>query len=134
MGDSKTDAKNIPLSPTVATDPAPAGPSPLQNGPASTPARIGRVETLSTEFVIGWASVTAANAFSHVFAMLGTEVVGFGVANISRPDLDRARAENRLNAYGFLIVFGRPVPADSVPAIDVFVVGQTAALAPSKPI
>jgi len=134
VGDSKTDAKNIPLSPTVATDPAPAGPSPLQNGPASTPARIGRVETLSTEFVIGWASVTAANAFSHVFAMLGTEVVGFGVANISRPDLDRARAENRLNAYGFLIVFGRPVPADSVPAIDVFVVGQTAALAPSKPI
>lgn len=81
---------------------------------------------------MGWASVTAANAFSHVFAMLGTEVIGFGVANISRPDLDRARRENRLDAYGFLIVFSRPVPADSVPAIDVFMVGHNAVLARGK--
>ena len=45
----------------------------------------GRVETLSTEFAIGWASVSAANHFSHVYAVIDTEVIGFGVANITRP-------------------------------------------------
>jgi hypothetical protein len=94
----------------------------------------GRVETLSTDFVIGWASVSAANNFSHVFAMVDTEVIGFGVANITRPDLERARQESQLNAYAFILVFSRPVAAELVQSINVFIVGQPAMLPRAKQI
>src|SRR5713226_4600796 len=83
-------------------------PVPVENRPLQASTITGRVETLSTDFVIGWASVSAANNFSHVFAMVDTEVIGFGVANIARPDLERARQESQLNAYAFILVFSRP--------------------------
>lgn len=102
------------------------------NEPKGAPAAVApipvtvsnRVETLSTEFVMGWASVSASNRCSHVFAMLGGEIIGCGVADLTRPDLDRARTEGRYNAFGFLIVFDKPVPAASLQSIQVFVMGQ----------
>src|SRR5208283_404691 len=72
-------------------------PGAVQTRPPQGSTITGRVETLSTDFVTGWASVSAANHFSHVFAMVGAEVIGFGVANIARPDLERARQESQLN-------------------------------------
>jgi hypothetical protein len=92
------------------------------------------VEKLSTEFVIGWASVSAADHFSHVFAVLDTEVIGFGIANIARPDLERARQERKLDAYAFILIFNRPVAAELVQSINVFVVGQQARLPTAKPV
>src|SRR5713101_2315374 len=84
----------------------------VENQPPQASTITGRVETLSTDFVIGWASVSAANNFSHVFAMVDTEVIGFGVANIARPALDRARQESQRNAFAFILVFSRPVAAE----------------------
>jgi hypothetical protein len=82
---------------------------------------------LSTNFVIGWASTSDANNFSHVFAVIDTEIIGFSVANIARPDLEQAR-QGQLNAYAFIVVFNRPVAAKSVDSISVFIVGQQAML------
>ena len=41
---------------------------PVENQPPQASITMGRVETVSTDFVIGWASVSAANHFSHVFS------------------------------------------------------------------
>src|SRR5260370_3405250 len=80
----------------------------VENQPPHASTITGRVETLSTDFVIGWASVSAGNHFSHVLAMVDTAVIGFGVANITRPDLERARQGHQLNAYAYIIVFSQP--------------------------
>jgi hypothetical protein len=93
---------------------------------------VGRVETVSTEFVSGWASVQAARKFAHVYAMLEGEVIGFGVASMGRPDLEKARQEGRLDAYAFMLAFQRRVAADSVSSIQVFVVGQPSVLPRAK--
>ena len=106
----------------------------VENQPPQASTITGRVETLSTDFVIGWASVSAANHFSHVLAMVDTEVIGFGVANITRPDLERARQDNQLNAYAFIIVFSRPVAAELVQAINVVIAGQAVALPRAKQV
>src|SRR5580765_3310992 len=66
---------------------------------------LGRVETLSTEFVSGWAAVQAPGKFAHVFAILEGEVIGFGAASMGRPDLAKARQEGRLDAYAFMLAF-----------------------------
>jgi hypothetical protein len=93
---------------------------------------LGRVETLSTEFVSGWASVQASGKHAHVLAMLGDDVIGFGMANMIRPDLQKARQEGRLHAYAFLLTFQQPVDANAVESIHVFVVGQAAMLPRAK--
>jgi sulfotransferase family protein len=103
-----------------------------QEAPVQSAAPVGRVETLSTEFVSGWALAQASSRFAHVFAMLKDEVIGFGAANIVRPDLEKARQEGRLDAYAFILTFQRPVAAESVQSIQVFVVGQQATLARAK--
>src|SRR5450755_198223 len=96
----------------------------------SSPAIVvkGRIEKLSNEFVIGWASVSSPNRHTHLYAMAGDDVIGFGVANISRPDLDRARQERQMDAYAFIIIFDRLVPSESLNMINVFIVGQVAML------
>ncbi len=93
---------------------------------------LGRVETLSSEFVTGWASVQTTGQFAYVFARLEDEVIGFGIANMVRPDLEKARQEGRLDAYAFILTFQRPVAADAVRAIGVFVLGQTSMLPCAK--
>jgi len=93
---------------------------------------LGRVETLSTEFVSGWAAVQAPGKFAHVFAILEGEVIGFGAASMGRPDLAKARQEGRLDAYAFMLAFQRPVPAESVASIQVHVVGRPAGLQQAK--
>jgi hypothetical protein len=96
--------------------------------PLQSAAAAGRVETVSTEFVSGWASVQAARRFAYVYAMLEGEVIGFGAASMARPDLEKARQEGRLDAYAFMLAFQRRVAAESVPSIQVFVVGQPSML------
>ena len=66
--------------------------------------------------------------------MAGSEVLGFGVADISRPDLERARQEGQLNAYAFIVVFDRPIAPELVHSIKVFVVGQTAPIPETKQV
>src|ERR1700690_2873193 len=112
----------------VRVSPAPENPGIVQNQPPHAPTVKGRIETLSTEFVIGWASVSATGRFAHVFAMVEDEVVGFGVADIVRPDLERLRQAGEFNAYSFIVVFDKPVAADLVQSIKVFIVGQQAML------
>jgi hypothetical protein len=73
-------------------------------------ATLGRVETLSTEFVSGWASVQAPQKFAPVYATLEGEVIAFGAASMVRPDLEKARHEGRLDAYAFML------PRSSVPS------------------
>lgn len=107
-------------------------PGALQNRQPHASTLTGRVETLSADFVLGWASASAENHFSHVFAMVGSEVIGSSVANISRPDLERARQESQLNAYAFIVVFSQPVAAELVQSINVFVLGQSAMLPRAK--
>ena len=92
----------------------------------------GRVETLSTDFVIGWAAVSPGNQFSHVLAMVDSDVVGCAVANVTRPDLDRERQDGQLNAYAFIIVFRRPVAAERVQTINVVIAGQQTTLPRTK--
>ena len=116
----------------TATAFASKAPDTVQNKPLQASTITGRVETLSTGFVIGWASASAVNTFSHVFAMIDTEVIGFGIANITRPDLERARQASQLIAYAFILVFSRPVAAELVRHINVFIVGQPAMLRGTK--
>ena len=66
--------------------------------------------------------------------MIDTEVIGFGVANINRPDLERARQDHQLDAYAFIIVFTRPIAAELVQAINVLIVGQAATLPRAKQV
>lgn len=99
---------------------------------ASGPVAAGRVETLSTVFARGWAAVSPSKLCASVYATLDGEVIGFGVANISRADLDRARREGSLDAYAFIIVFRAPVPAESVPSVKVHVAGATGELPRTK--
>jgi hypothetical protein len=138
MNESKTNLHRVDVTPTASIAAAPASaqsPGPAADRPIPAAAGGGnRVETISTEFVKGWASVSPAKNFSHVFAVLDNEVIGCSVANITRPDLERARAEGRFDAYGFLLVFDRAVPAASVPSIGVFVVGQTLMLPPTRTV
>ena len=100
--------------------------------PALATAILGRVETLSTEFASGWAAVQSPAKVAHVFAMLEGEVIGFGAANVGRPDLAKARQEGRLDAYAFILTFQRPVPAESVASIQVYVAGRPGALPQAK--
>lgn len=109
---------------------AKAPPAAPTNRMASGP--LGRVEMLSTEFVMGWATVYPSKLHASVFAMLGDEVIGFGTANITRADLERARREGNLDAYAFLIVFTVPVPAESTHSIKVFAAGHPLELARTK--
>jgi len=116
MDESKTTLPNVEGARTasIASTPASLGPGRAMDRPMQSLAGGNRVETMSTEFVMGWASVSPANRFSHVLAVLDNEVIGCCIANITRPDLDRARAERRCNAHAFLLVFDRAVPAASV--------------------
>lgn len=100
--------------------------------PAHSAATLGRVETLSTEFVSGWASVQAAGRFAYVYATLEEEVLGIATASMIRPDLEKARQEGRLDGYAFIVTFQRPVAADLVSSIRVFVVGQPTMLPRTK--
>ena len=97
-----------------------------------TSTRSGRVEGLSTEFAMGWASVSASGLRSHVVAMLGEEIIGVGLANLFRPDLDKARTEKRLDAYGFIIVFAASIPVDSVQQVEVYALGEEFMLPQAK--
>jgi Sulfotransferase family len=130
MNESKTNLHNVEVARTasIASTPASSDPGPATDRPIQSLAGGNRVETMSTEFVMGRASVSPANKFSHVFAVLDNEVIGCSIANITRPDLDRAREEGRFNAYAFVLVFDRAVPAASVQSIGVFVVGQQSML------
>jgi sulfotransferase family protein len=107
---------------------------PMHDRPAQASPVKGRVETMSTDFVTGWAAVSAADHFSHVFATVEGEVIGYGVADIARPDLERARKESQLNAYAFILVFSRPIAAELVQSVNVFVVGQPATLPRAKQV
>jgi len=100
--------------------------------PADPAVTLGRVETLSSEFVSGWASVQTTGRFAHVFATLADEVIGFTTASMVRPDLEKARQEGRLDAYAFILTFQHPVAADAVRGIRVFVLGQASMLPRAK--
>ena len=117
-----------------AASPRRLDPDPVHSQAPPAVAATGRIEKLSTEFVTGWASVSAANRPAHVYAMAGSEVIGFGVADISRPDLERARQEGQLNAYAFIVVFDRPIAPELVRSIRVFVVGHAAAVPETKQV
>ncbi len=101
---------------------------PVQSRPSQAAIVKGRIEKLSNEFVIGWASVSAGDHHTHVCAMAGGEIIGYGIANITRPDLDKARQEGKMDAYAFIIIFDRLVLSESLKAINVFVVGQATML------
>jgi hypothetical protein len=88
----------------------------------------GRVETLSTEFVSGWAAVPQAGGFAHVYVTLEDQVLGVGIADMARPDLEKARQEGRLDAHAFIVTFQRPIAAAAVAGLQAFVVGQTGRL------
>src|SRR5579862_74786 len=85
---------------------------------------IGRVETLSTEFVSGWAAVQRTRARAFVYAMLEGEVISHGAATIARPDLEKARQERRLDAYAFMLPFERPLEVGAIASVEVFVLGD----------
>lgn len=89
---------------------------------------------MSTDFVTGWAAASAAGRFSHVLATVEGEVIGYGVANIARPDLERARKESQLNAYAFILVFRHPIAAELVQSVHVSVIGQPATLPRAKQV
>src|SRR5579859_3642847 len=125
MSEQKKGSRNREAA-AETTVPGTAAPEAISNN--------GRVETLSTEFVMGWAAVSGNNHCAHVAAMLDHEVIGFGIANIRRPDLDRARQEGRLDAYAFILIFSAPVPADSVASISVLILGQEAILPRTKQV
>jgi hypothetical protein len=125
---------NKPKTVTPAAAPRAKNPDPVKVRPSQAVVVKGRIEKLSNEFVIGWASVSAGNHPTHVYAMAGTEVIGFGVANISRPDLDRARQEGKMDAYAFIVIFDRLVPFESLNTINVFVVGQAVMLTKSDQV
>jgi Sulfotransferase family len=123
-----------PNTASVASAPRRVEPDPVQSQTPPAVSTVGRIEMLSTEFVIGWASVSAAKHNAYVFAMVGSEIIGFGAANISRPDLDRARQEGQLNAYAFIVVFDRPIAPDQVQSIKVFLAGQAAAIPEARQV
>ena len=109
-----------------------SGSVPIQAPPAV--AVLGRIEKRSTEFIIGWVAVSAANHPAHVYAMVGSDIIGFGVADICRPDLDRARQEGQLDAFAFLIAYGRTIAPDLVQSVKVFIAGQAAAIPEAKQV
>jgi hypothetical protein len=116
-------------------------PTPLRNGsdvaqqrPPPTPAVNGRVEKLSTEFAIGWATVSRSKHHTPVFATVDGEIIGFAVANISRLDLDRARQEGKMDAYGYIVIFDRRVPAEQVQSIKILIAGQSVILPQGSPV
>ncbi|MBS0379696.1 MAG: sulfotransferase [Proteobacteria bacterium] len=92
----------------------------------------GRVETLSAEFVSGWAQVHAPGKPAFVYATVRDEVLGFGAAKLSRPDLDKARQEGRLDAHAFMLTFKSPVAPSDINSIQVFAVGQPGPLPQAK--
>jgi len=93
---------------------------------------VGRIETISTEFVSGWASVQPSHKRTYVYATLDGEVIAFGCAGIARPDLEKARQERRLDAYAFMLPFEKPIDATAVPSVEVFAVGETRPLARAR--
>lgn len=100
----------------------------VAEAPVHTAATLGRVETLSTEFVSGWAAVEPPRKSVHVYATLEGQVIAFGAADMVRPDLEKARHEGRLDAYAFMLPFHSPVSAESLRSIQVFMVGKPSAL------
>ena len=66
--------------------------------------------------------------------MVDAEVIGFGIADIARPDLERARHEGHLDAYAFILVFSRPVAVELVPSINVFIAGESTMLPKAKQV
>ncbi len=80
---------------------------------------MGHVEILSTEFALGWAAAPEGGQFPHLFAVLGTEIIGAATAHFGRADLDTARAAGTLNAYAFLIVFNRTIATEDVARIQI---------------
>jgi hypothetical protein len=119
---------------TLASTPLRNNSDVAQQLPAQAPAVKGRVEKLSTEFAIGWATVSRSKHPTPVFATVDGEIIGFAVANISRVDLDRARQEGQMDAYAFIVVFDRPVPAEQVQSIKILIAGQTAMLPQGNPV
>ena len=93
----------------------PSGP----NAPATPMAAMGRVEVLSPDFAMGWAAADAKGQFTPLFALLDGEVIGVSSPHFSRPDLDRARRDGRLDACVFVIIFASPVPAGKLGAIQI---------------
>ncbi len=79
----------------------------------------GYVEILSVEFVAGWAEAAIPGGSTHVVAMVGSRVIGSGIANLRRADLDGARAQGAVNAYAFIIIFDQPISPDEVEQVDV---------------
>ncbi len=88
----------------------------------------GRVKILSTEFAQGW--VAAANGRpTRLVAMLGPEIIGASLANITAADADATKANGADEAWEFVIVFDRAVAAGDVEAIEIMPVGGGAPLA-----
>lgn len=87
--------------------------------PAATSAvRLGYLEGLSSAFVNGWAAYTDG-APSHVYALLGTEILGSSVADQIRADLTHQAKQTGLQAGGFFILFNRPVTLEEQQRVTV---------------
>ena len=134
MEESKSDRQDREAEPVKPSQATPPQTAPASQNPAEAPARGGRVELISTEFVAGWASTNAAGNRSHVVAVLDSQILGCTVADIARPDLDRARVQDRLDAFGFLVIFARPVPVEALESLQVYVLGQTVMIPRAHPM
>jgi hypothetical protein len=90
-------------------------------------ARNGRVEVLSQEFVLGWAE-TVDGAPAHLNAILDDCVIGSGVANLKRKDLDELASKGGIRANSFVLLFDREVDQSRVGDIEVYCENQRTAL------
>jgi hypothetical protein len=75
--------------------------------------RRDRVEVLSLDFAMGWAELIAGEP-AIIYATLGDAVIGFGEANLVRPDLTKLAETSTLRAAAFVIIYKQPVPAERI--------------------
>ena len=98
-------------------------PSPAASQPQNMSA-LGRVEIVSAEFALGWATVSENGNFACVYAQLDGEVLGYAIADHLRRDLDAARAGGTLDARAYAVPFTQPVPVERVAEVEVFLLGR----------
>lgn len=78
----------------------------------------GRVETLSTEFALGWAEADELDTV-YVYALLNGKIIGTAPADQIRPDLLKATEQRGKECRAFLILFIKAVADHEVQEIEV---------------
>ena len=79
----------------------------------------GRVELISTDFVLGWAE-SREGCPTYLHAALADDVVGSGAALMKRLDLHQRAGQGGAAANAFVILFEPAIDASLVPEVKVF--------------